>query len=459
MLKALIPLTVLGLALATTAPALADTSSTPTPIDLFNAYQACSTDVNAPVYVNPFGGLDLEALSPDTAVYPNDVTEGFQVYPVSDPTQVLSFTNQYALPGIEESVSVPSGDLTDGQTYAWQVQTVAASGTSPLSAPCYFTVDETRPSSAPVITSSNYPTGQQDQGGAPIQVTFGANGVSDVAGYVFSWAGDLPVEVTAIGPDGIPQPSSPWTTANPFTGSAGFVQASALGGSATLGLVPPSSVVSGFLILTAASLDRAGNESPPTTYYIFVKPDAPTITWLNPNVKFAGNGEFRLHADPALQAQSRVVSYNVQFYGTTDKTFTVKAAADGSAEFGVPLDGSSGDFMVVTSTSADGWTSENTFWNYAVNTAPTVSSAVYPENQTSGGVGIPGTFTFSLNVKGVASYTYSFSDGTSGTVAAKGGTAQVTWTPQQSGFSFVDVYGTSRNGIQLSDYFYVFFVN
>jgi hypothetical protein len=281
--------------------------------------------------------------------------------------------------------------------------------------------------------------------------------VNDVAGYIFSWVGSLPTVVTEIGPHGIPQPTDPWTPGNPITASAGFVQASSLGGPATVSLVPPQNT--GFLILTVASMDRAYNESPTTTYEIFTKPDAPTITWLNPNIKFAGNGEFHITANPALQAASPVVSYSVQFYGGTDKFFTAKASADGSAEIGLTLDGSFGDFMVVTSTSADGWTSENTFWNYAVDTSPTVSSDVYPENQTSGGAGIPGTFTFAPKVKGVTSYTYSFSDGTSGTVNAPGGTAQVTWTPQQSGFYFLDVSGTTKSGIQLSDYFYVFFVN
>jgi hypothetical protein len=455
--KAIISIATLGLALITASPAVAATSGPPTPIDLFNGYQACSTDVKAPVYLDTFDGLNLEALSQDTTDSPF-APEHFQVYPVSDPAQVLTFSNQYALPGIEEPVSVPGSDLTDGQTYAWQVQTVAASGTSAWSAPCYVTIDNTSPSAAPTVTSSNYPQGQRDQGGAPIQVTLGANGVSDVAGYVFSWDGVLPVPVTEIGPHGIPQPTDPWTTSNPITGASGFVQASSVGGSATVGLVPPQN--SGFLILTVASLDRAYNESPTTTYYIFTKPDAPTITWLNPNIKFAGNGEFHINANPALEAASPVVSYTVQFYGGAgSKTFTAKASADGSAEFGVPLDGSVADFMVVTSTSADGWVSENSFWNYAIDTSPTVSSDVYLENQTSGGVGVPGTFTFAPKVKGITSYTYSFSDGTSGTVAAKNGTAQVTWTPQQSGFYFLDVYGTTKDGIQLSDYFYVFFVN
>jgi hypothetical protein len=453
---AIISIATLGLALATASPALAATSGPPTPIDLFNGYQACSADVSAPVYLDSAFSVNLEALSQDTADSPW-APEHFQVYPVSNPAQVITFSNQYALPGIEQSVSVPGSDLADGQTYAWQVQTVAASGTSAWSAPCYFTVDNTRPSAAPTVTSSNYPQGQRDQPGAPIQVTLGANGVSDVAGYVFSWVGDFPVVGTTIGPDGIPEPTDPWATSNPVTGSAGFVRASSLGGPATVGLVPPQNT--GFLILTVASLDRAYNESPPTTYEIFTKPDAPTITWLNPNIKFAGNGEFHITANPALEAASPVVSYTVQVYGGTGKTSTVKASGDGSAEVGVTLDGSFGDFMVVTSTSADGWVSENTFWNYAVDTSPTVSSDVYPENQTSGGAGIPGTFTFAPKVKGITSYTYSFSDGTSGTVAARNGTAQVTWTPQQSGFYFLDVYGTTKDGIQLSDYFYVFFVN
>jgi hypothetical protein len=75
-------------------------------------------------------------------------------------------------------------------------------------------------------------------------------------------------------------------------------------------------------------------------------------------------------------------------------------------------------------------------------------------------VGVPGTFTFAPKVKGITSYTYAFSDGAGGTVAAKGnGTAQITWTPSQSGFYFLDVYGTTKDGIQLTDYFYVFFVN
>ncbi len=412
---------------------MAAASGPPTPIDLFNNFQACSTDANSPVYVDARLDLPLEALSQDTADSPF-VTEQFHVFPVSNPSQVVSFSNQSALPGIEQSVSVPGSDLTDGVTYAWQVQTVAASGTSALSAPCYFTVDNTSPSSVPTVSSSNYPSGQFNQGGAPIQLTLGANGVSDVAGYVFSWNGVLPVAgVANIGPNGVPQPVNPYTT-----DPANFAAASTLGGSATVSLIPPTDT--GFLVLTVASLDRAFNASPSTTFFIFVKHDAPTITQLNPNLMFGKRAQFQLMPDPGLQAASRVVSYTVDFFGQTDQTFTVKAASDGTADFGVPLDSPTADFVVVTSTSADGWVSQNSFWNFAFDTTPTVSSNVYLENQTSGGVGVAGSFTFAPKVKGITSYTFGFSDGTGGTVATHdNGIAQITFTPTQSGGDGVEL--------------------
>jgi hypothetical protein len=434
---------------------MAATSGPPTPIDLFNYYQACSTDANSPAFLDARGpsGLPLEALSPGTADL--IVTEQFQVWPVSDPAQVLTFSNQYALTGIEGAVSVPASDLADGQTYAWDVQTVAASGTSALSATCYFTNDETPPSSVPTVTSSNYLPGQRNQGGAPIQLTFGANGVSDVAGYVFSWFGTLPVVTTPIGPDDIPQPTDPYTS-----DPSNFAAASALGGSATVNLVPPPGADTGLMILTVASLDRALDESPPTTFEIFVQPDAPTVTQLNPNIPFDKNAEFRITPDPGLEAASPVVSYSVNVQGQTSQTLTVKASADGTAEFGLTLNDPVGEVVTVTSTSADGWVSQHWLWFDSLDTSPTVSSDVYLENQTSGGMGVPGTFTFAPKIKGITSYTYGFSDGTGGTVSANGtGTAQITWTPSQSGFYFLDVYGTTKTGIQLMDYFYIFSVN
>jgi hypothetical protein len=391
-------------------------------------------------------------MSQDTSDSPF-LAEQFQVWPVSDPMQTTTLSNQYVVPGYEGSVTVPAGDLSDGQTYAWQAQAVGAGGTSAWSAPCYFTVDDTRPSDPPTITSSNYPQGQVDQGGAPVQVALGANGVSDVAGYVFTWTGTLPVEgVANIGAYGIPQP------VDPYTYTANFARASTLGGSATVSLIPPYG--SGPMTLTVASLDWAYNESSVATYTIFVKPTTPTIKQLAPNPQFGKQTEFLLQPNPGLQAASPVVGYTVHFYGQTEQTINVKASADGAAEVPVTLDGTTGDFMYVTSKSADGWVSDNAFWGDTIDTTPTVSSNVYLQNQSSGGVGIPGTFTFAPKVKNIVSYTYSFNFGQTVTVNAGGdGVAQISWTPDQSGFYDLEVYATTRDGLELAPYDYFFSVN
>jgi len=442
----------LGLVLTVPSPAIAAAVAPPTPIDLFNGYQACSQDVNSPVYLSAgISGVLIEGLSQDTSDVL--VSEQFQIWPVSNPAQITTLANQYVSSGFEGSVTVPAGDLSDGQAYAWQAQAEGSGGTSDWSAPCYFTVDNTAPSTPPTITSPNYPQGQSDQGGAPVQVTLGASGVSDVAGYVFSWTGDLPVAgVANIGSYGIPQP------VDPYTDTAHFARASTLGGSAAASLIPPYGA--GPMTLTVASLDRAYNESAVATYQIFVKPTAPTITPLTPSPQFDKWTEFLLQPNPGVQAASRVVSYTVQFSGQTQQTISVMASHHGTAEVRFKLDGPTGDTMSVTSKSADGWVSDSAFWSYSIDTTPTVSSDVYLENQTSGGVGVPGTFTFTPKVKGITSYTYSINFGQAVTVqAAHDGVAQITWTPDQSGFYDLEVYATTRDGLELTPYDYFFSVN
>ncbi|WP_042366237.1 hypothetical protein [Streptacidiphilus neutrinimicus] len=59
-----------------------------------------------------------------------------------------------------------------------------------------------------------------------------------------------------------------------------------------------------------------------------------------------------------------------------------------------------------------------------------MSSDVYTEHGSSGGVGVPTTFTLTPKVKGVASYTYAFNWGQGTTVKAEGqGDAKLSWTP------------------------------
>ncbi|MCW2885458.1 MAG: sle, partial [Streptosporangiaceae bacterium] len=72
----------------------------------------------------------------------------------------------------------------------------------------------------------------------------------------------------------------------------------------------------------------------------------------------------------------------------------------------------------------------------------------------------PGTFTFAPKVKHIVSYTYSFNWGQTVTVNADDhGVAQLSWTPDQSGFYDLEVYATTRDGLELTPYDYFFSVN
>ena len=444
MRSVLVSLAALAVIATAPLPAAAAGGTPVTPVRLLNGTgTACATDAAAPLYYNPAGGFTVEAVASDTDPGETVLTEQFQVWPTSDPTDVSTWSLSVGA-GTEGILNVPGSTFTDGQTYAWQAATVADGTTSAWSAPCYVAVDETRPANAPTVTSVNYPQGVRDQPGAPIQVTFGSNGDSDVMGYVFSWVGSMPIPVFT-------------TLSDPFTGPAGTVRASSLGGSATLNLIPPPGS-SGFLRLTVASFDRAYNGSPVTTYDIDLKLSAPSVTVCGlPN--FGTPTTFTLHPDAALQAQSPVTSYDITVVGSDagQQSYTVPAAADGTASARITIDSSFGEWLYVTSVSADGWNSDAD--TYLVNPAPTVSSDVYAENGSSGGVGVTGTFTFKPPFHDVVAYGYSFDYGTTvTTVNAHDGKARIHWTPTASGQYDIEVYAILKDGTQLFPYDYFFTV-
>ncbi|MEV8095559.1 hypothetical protein [Kitasatospora sp. NPDC085879] len=449
-----------GLALlAVAAPAHATGGTPTTPTDLYNEYRACSTDQAAPVYVAGRTGLTVEGIPGHTDPNTRWITEQFRAWPVSDPSQVVTAERGYASVGNEATATLGgyNAPLRDGETYAWQARTVDADSgaASDWSAPCYVATDDTFPSAEPTVSSPNYPAGQRNQGGTPITLTFGANGVSGVAGYAFTWFGTFPVPgVSTVGEHGIPQYRDPYETSPNY-----FARADSLGGSATVNLMPPYN--SGLLVLRVASLDRAFNMSQPTTYYIAVKPDAPKVTKVSNSPQYGKQAIFKLTPDPDLHAVSPVVSYTVERLGQTRSTTTVKASTSGIAELNLTLDDPYGDVLLVTSTSANGWVSQQQWWSTGgTDTSPTVTSDVYPENGSGGGAGVPGTFTFTPKIKGAVSYTYSVNWGEGTTVKAGArGEAQVSWTPTDSGWYALEVYGTTKDGAQTAPTDYFFTVN
>ncbi|WP_034266265.1 hypothetical protein [Actinospica robiniae] len=460
----LVSIAVLGTALAgAIAPASAAATGAERPDHLANGLFTCSTDPSAPAYV-AFGvsgadsGIDLEGVprDTDTTDYPTPTAQ-YQLWPVSDPTQITTYAAAEALAGFEAPVNVPMSSLVEGQTYAWQARTVAGSDTSPWTHTCYFSLDTTPPSAAPTITSANYPSnGGWDQGGAPMQVTFGADEVGDVAGYGFSWEEPIPVpRLGGTGAYGILQKTNPWADTD------SFVQAPTVGGSASLDLLPPAGAY-GPLTLYVESFDRAFNASSVTSYQVFVSSTEPTITPPATTPAFDKKASFTFTPNATAEAASPIVSYTVTIGAGAAHTY--KADPDGSATVSLKLDQPANDDVTVTSTSANGWVSDAAEQNYYYDTTPTVSSDVYPENGFGGGVGVPGTFTFAPKVAGVVSYTYSFDYGNTETTvpADANGDAQITWAPTgDSGLPFYDltVYATTKDGVNLTSYDYSFMVN
>lgn len=438
---ALVSLGAIGLALAAASPALADTATPVTPTKLLTGGQACVTDQSSAQYFSTDNTFEFEGAPALSDGSETSASIEYQLWPVSDPTDISS----WSLSGestLEAPLQVPGSDFTDGQTYAWDAATVAADATSAFSTPCYFNVDNSAPANPPTVTSSNYsPTGD-DQGGAPVQVTFGANGVSDVAGYSFSWVGT----------------ASPYTytmPSDPDTAVAGAVQASTIGGSVTLNLIPPTG--DGLMRLSVLSMDRAGNSSSPVTYSFSVVSGAPTVVLHDKLPSFDEPTTFDLTPSAALEAQSPVVSYNLVVAGgnSGQQSYRVAAKADGTATTQITFDSTTGESVQVSSVSADGWTSDTQ--DYFFNTSPTISSNVYTEGGTSGGVGVTSTFTFAPPVKDVASYSYSFDYGTTQTIVkAHHGTAQLSWTPTASGSYDIEVYAILKDGTDLTPYDYYF---
>ena len=421
----LVVLLAAGTALAsllTPAAALAggpaiDTSS------LMNGGLPCS--VGTPPVLGYFAS-QLEVLGTDPNPTPDSQYRfTFALWPQSDPSAVTAFsTTNYSIDQLARG-RVPAGTLSSGSNYSWHVQLSDSNGTSAWSQTCTFSYDAAAPQT-PTISSSNFPPDTVGPVGELARFTFDGNGDPDTAGFSWTWGDTLPVPACAYsGPQGqliCPDPLS----------APGVIPADSAGATATLVSDPPHD---GPINLTVAALDRAGNQSAPVSYRLFVPYSGPTIT-VTSGQPTCGT---KLTVSFAPQAGvTGVLSYTYTVQGSNgDQPVTVQANRAGKAS--ATIDVSSQPYAITaTSLSSNGFRSSVGYASLDVNPQPAVSSDSYPNSgQPTGGVGVPGTFTFSPPYDGhlVTGYQYRLPNGDHGTVAAdpNSQTATVPFTPTHAG--------------------------
>jgi hypothetical protein len=418
---------------------------------MFNGGFPCTTTAPYP-HLGWFAG-QLQGMGSDADA--NDerylMTE-FAVWPESDPASRAVYTSTYSTPGRVSGVSVPDSGLLDGQGYAWQYRVGDGVDTTAWSKTCHFVVDRTAPP-APAVSSSNYPsfpdTGLGTPLGKPGQFTFSGGGNTDVAGFEYRWE-MLGVAGCGWQSGDVGQHECPKLFSTP-----GTVRADVPGGTATIKISPDRG---GPNTLKIKALDAAGNRSAEVSYQIFAPSADPQITVVGPEPEWNQQVTLKFTPYPGVKGTTKFV-YRLDFGAEQ----TVAADADGTATMTFLASNVNGHQVTVRSYSSNGWVSPEGNWWLNFYPWPTVRSDVYlANNEPTGGVGVPGTFTFGPppGVTQVQGYRYSFNGGEFVDVpAGADGKASVTWTPDVSGDAYVEVFAILPDGNQ-SDYsnFYAFIV-
>ncbi|WP_158842892.1 hypothetical protein [Saccharothrix deserti] len=344
----------------------------------------------------------------------------FTVWDVATPDQRHEITSSTS--GFYYAATfAPLELLVDGRTLEWNVRSWDGDAESAVSTSCRITLDYTRPHAGPTVTSPDYPEngGAPGTGGGnvPGRFTFSANGVEDVVGF--------------------------W-----YDGK--YVAADRPGGSATVSYTPGGE---GPRRLDVHSVDRAGNPSPITSYLFYVRNTAPVVRW-SPSIRVLGV-PVEYTFSPAVPG---VVEYTYKFNDGPETT--VQADASGVAK-AVLTTRREPNTLVVWARTADGTTTgtyRSTFW-FDNGGEPTVTSAEYPEWESGGGVGVPGTFHFTPAMPGVVSYDVSFYGEPWTTIAAApDGTGTFTFTPDRADWYELYVRSTTANGVVSDERYYVFSV-
>lgn len=413
----------------TTGLAIRYNSVPSTPSRLFTSQHPCTAgDHASDAFGLPLGAIVADA-DPSTRL-----TAEFEVTPDTDPAAAQTFTATaltFDPAGRYVQTLVPAGALTDGQGYSWRVRVSDEVSTSGWSAPCAFVVDSTRPG-VPAVSSPQFPADSFSAGGTPGIFTFDNGPGNDVAFYQYAF-GDLgSIGLFEFGPQGEPVPLPLPTT--------GIVRPSTPGGPAVLSLVPPSS---GPVTLQVRAFDAAGNASDIVRYSFFVRDTSPTFTGAPDRPDL--NVPFTVHLTP-----NPAVGAVQKYTWTTNEGVSgeVPADPDGTGDVTLTFDHYGVFTVELRSVSANGWISSPARTFQVVDNAPGISSPQYPDQVPSGGVGLPGTITFTARQPGAVSVVYSI-DGSPDTTLPLGpdGTASVEWTPTSSGFHGVFANTVDDQGV------------
>jgi hypothetical protein len=158
------------------------------------------------------------------------------------------------------------------------------------------------------------------------------------------------------------------------------------------------------------------------------------------------------------------VTYEYTF-GTGTSFTSLPAGPDGTATLSWTPDHNDTTYgLRVRSRAADGILSATVQYTFTITSGPEVVSDEYPEGQTSGSPGTPGTFTFTPGMPDVTEYTYQFryQNGDTepeATIAADAdGVASITWTPTQSTGYILVVRSRTTTGTISADLWYWFSV-
>ncbi|MCE7004294.1 DNRLRE domain-containing protein [Kibdelosporangium philippinense] len=420
----------------------------------------------------------------------------YALWPVDRPDQRVTFPETGRSVG--DKVWADVGRLLTGDvTYAWQVRGKDDSGgLGPWSAVCKFTTDFTSPTKAPTVTSSDYFDSEEGTGGTGVPgiFIFDAGGDTDVVGFFYTDILGRPMNAAADRPGGkaVVRYTPDYSGAN--TLSVRGVDAAGNGSPFTdyrfwvfrnqpeVSCTPDTAyvyaprqctfkprgdtLVAGYAYRLNQETESTVSAGPDGSATVTVYPDNPDHQfWIHVRAKLStgyltSSSEAGLDIDPGRPIIERrterpifgqPVDFTLRAVLPGSETFTyswadgewttVPVGPDGTAALRLNAPASGWNMLYVRSVTAQGQQSGLQYMNVDVaSNKPRIFSAEYPEYVSSGGVGIPGTFTFTSLFPGVTAYTYSFDSAPPVTVPADvDGKASITFTPTKPDWTHLTV--------------------